>query len=530
MAAWNEGYVSDIVYTRRFHRETTPAWLAAATLLLGHRPPDLTRPFRYADLGCGHGQTAIIVAATYPNAEVWGFDFNPAHVESARELASHAGLTNVRFQETSFAELAAADPSAMPAFDFMVSHGIMSWVSQDNQRHLVRVISQRLRPGGLAYLSYNVATGWGAMPPLRALMRALMLSNADRSDRAVPGVLDYLARLRDAGARFFAANPSMAQRLSEIRRQDPRYVAHEFLNQDWHPLMFADVARMMGDAKCSYIGSATLQENIDAVSLPPDIAQLLVQTPDPVMRETLRDFGTAQEFRRDIYRRGITPMMAAENARVVCDLTVQWTGKIPPDPTDLSAPAGLALAPPEAYAPLLETLMARRRTISDIHRSELLAGCPLAAVLQAITLLMAAGYVHPVVASADASSNAGVTRLNAAIGAANADGAGFTHLAAPVIGSAVAADLLETLVVADRLSGRPIEATALTDRLLGRLAEGGRTVRRDGQDVIDPDTPRKVLRQAVDFVLETRLPVLARLGVVPAANELRLAGDVPLKP
>jgi len=70
MSDWNSGYVTDTVYTNQFYRETTPSWLATAALLLGHRPPDLSRPFRYLDLGCAHGFSAITVAATCPQAEV----------------------------------------------------------------------------------------------------------------------------------------------------------------------------------------------------------------------------------------------------------------------------------------------------------------------------------------------------------------------------------------------------------------------------------------------------------------------------
>src|ERR1700761_1086359 len=99
MPGWDEGYVSDVVYTSHFQRETTPVWLATASLLLGQRPPDLERPFRYADFGCGNGLTACVVAATNPRAEVWGFDFNPAHIDAARELACRARLNNLRFHE-----------------------------------------------------------------------------------------------------------------------------------------------------------------------------------------------------------------------------------------------------------------------------------------------------------------------------------------------------------------------------------------------------------------------------------------------
>ena len=63
MAAWNDGYVHDVAYTAGFYREIAPAWISAAAMLLGHRPPDLSRPFRWAELGCGHGLSANILAA-----------------------------------------------------------------------------------------------------------------------------------------------------------------------------------------------------------------------------------------------------------------------------------------------------------------------------------------------------------------------------------------------------------------------------------------------------------------------------------
>ncbi|MGE0419319.1 MAG: methyltransferase regulatory domain-containing protein, partial [Acetobacteraceae bacterium] len=326
MASWDNGYVTDVVYTTNFYRETTPCWLATAALLLGHRPPDLSRPFRYADLGCAHGFTAMTVAATCPNAEVWGFDFNPAHVESARHLAAEAGLTNVRFEEASFADLAGMTGDDLPDFDFIVSHGVLSWISPENQKTLMNVIGQRLRPGGLAYVSYNVTTGWAGMVPLRALMRQLAAASPDRTDLSVPAMLDFVERMRAAGANFFAAYPALENRLRDIRGQDARYIAHEFLNQDWHPMMFAEVAQAMQDVKCSYIGSATLSENIDAVSVPTQMVQILSETRDQRLRETLRDFGSNQGFRRDIYRRGVSAMPPAEHQGMLLDLVIAWTG------------------------------------------------------------------------------------------------------------------------------------------------------------------------------------------------------------
>ncbi|HEY8290135.1 MAG TPA: class I SAM-dependent methyltransferase, partial [Acetobacteraceae bacterium] len=377
MALWDDGYVSDVDYTRHFYRETTPVWLATAALLLGQRAPDLTRPFRYADLGCAHGFTAVTVAATCPHAEVWGFDFNPSHIESARDLAARAGVTNVRFVETSFADLAAQPHADLPAFDFVVAHGVLSWISPENQHRLTEVIGQRLRPGGLAYLSYNVDTGWSGMAPLRTLMRMLTASGSDRTDQLVPAVLDYVDRLRAAGALFFPANPALESRLKSMREQDARYIAHEYLNQDWHPLMFADVSRAMADAKCAFIGSATLSENIDAVSVPPGVMPLLAEAGNRTMRETLRDFGANQVFRRDIYRRGVQTIPMAEQHARLDELRLAWTGQKAEGDVTIATPLGSLTGRPELYRPLLALMEAGPVSIRDARSRAPYAGRPL---------------------------------------------------------------------------------------------------------------------------------------------------------
>jgi SAM-dependent methyltransferase len=515
MTGWDEGYVTDIVYTRQCYREMTPSWLATTALLLGQRPPDLARPFRYADLGCGHGLTATIVAATCPHAEVWAFDFNPSHVESGRQLAAAAGLTNLHFQEASFADLAALPAGALPEFDFMVSHGVASWISPDNRASLIRIVGQRLRAGGLAYLSYNVATGWAAIMPARMLMLTLLRSGHRRADQAAAAIFDYLDILKDSGARFFAANPMVESRLTETRKQDSRYLAHEFLNADWHPLMFAEMAEAMKAVKCTYIGSATLTENINAISVPAQMMKLVTETTDPILRETLKDFGLAQSFRRDVYRRGTLPLIGTEYLRLLDQVELVWTGRIPEDPIALGSPLGQATGLPEIYRPLMKMIMSENCSVGALRQSDIFAKRPPVDLSQAISLLIASGYVHPALPTAvRTNARAGIDRLNEAICAFSADGGDIPRLAAAAIGSEVAVSPLETLVVWEKLSGRPMEAEGLTDRVLAALTQAGRSIQRDGKPVQDMAQARVLVRESVAMILEHRLPLLARLGAV----------------
>jgi SAM-dependent methyltransferase len=515
MSNWDFGYVTDTVYTNQFYRETTPTWMATAALLLGHRPPDLARPFRYLDLGCAHGFSALTVAATSPQAEVWGFDINPAHVESARLLASRAGLTNVRFEEASFSDVAARAPEAMPEFDFIVTHGVLSWISPENRRELMRVIGQRLRPGGLAYVSYNVTTGWAGMVPLRALMYMLSVASPERTDVGVTGVLDFVDKMKGAGAAFFNAYPALENRLRDMRNHDPRYVAHEYLNRDWHPLMFADVATDMREARCSYIGSATLSENIDAVSVPQGMIPLMADAKDLLLRETLRDFGSGQGFRRDLYRRGLTPLPAAEHQQMLQNLTIAWTGVAAGEQVTISTPLGQLTGRPEIYRPLLAMLEAGPVSVRQAYATDAFSGRSLLELLQAVTLLIAGGFAHPVLPSADAATARGSAgRMNAAIAELNRQGGDLGRLVLPLFGSAMNVDLLETLAMDEIASGRPSDLPSLTNAIAAGLARAGRSVQREGQVVTDPAQAREIITGVLTGILERRVPLMRSLGVV----------------
>jgi SAM-dependent methyltransferase len=515
MAGWDDGYVTDVVYTTNFYREITPAWLATTCLLLGQRPPDLTRPFRYADLGCGHGFTAMVVAATCPHAEVWAFDFNPAHVEWATRLASNAGLSNVHFVEASFAELAARPEAALPAFDFIVSHGVLSWVSAENRRLLMDVIRQRLRPGGLAYLSYNVTTGWTGMLPLRRLMRLLEEANPARTDLTATPILDFIDRMRTAGALFFPANPTIEPRLEDIRKQDPRYIAHEYLNRDWDPLMFADVAEAMADTKCSFIGSATLSENIDALAAPATMVPLLAEMPDQVLHQTVRDFASAQSFRRDVFRRGRSQLPSNEHHAMLDALTIAPMGQTVPDPITFTTPIGMVTGHNEIYRPLFDMLMQGPVSLRQARQAEAFADRPLPELLQAITLMIGGGYAHPVLQGGGTpEARQATAHLNRAIAAANGHGAELHRLAAPLVGSALQVDLLETLMVDDLLAGRPSDMASLTVFVLDALERTGRAIQREGVPVTDPAEKQSMAGDVVQRFLERRVPLLRTLGVL----------------
>jgi Predicted methyltransferase regulatory domain len=321
--------------------------------------------------------------------------------------------------------------------------------------------------------------------------------------------------MKQAGALFFPANPRIEARLEDMRKQDPRYLAHEYLNRDWAPLMFADMAEAMADAKCNYVGSASLSENVDALAAPPGMAPLLAEAPGQVLRETVRDFASAQSFRRDIYRRGLSPLLGHEQSSMLDTLCLAPLTLGMPDPLNFPAPIGTVTGRPEIYRPLFDMLAEGDVTMRQAREAAAYASHPLGELLQAITLMIAGGYAHPMLPeAASAPARAAAMRLNQAIAAENALGAELPRLAAPAIGSALQVDLLETLMLGDLFAGQPADVASLTSSVLAGLERSGRTMQRDGKSVTDPADARGLAGEVVQRFVERRMPVLRRLGVL----------------
>ena len=126
------------------------------------------------ELGCGAGFGAAMLAGCNPRWEVIGIDFNPAHVAAAREFAREAGIGNARFIEADLAAFAKTETGRdLPQVDVITLHGVWSWVGDAVRDGIVRLLADKLRPGGIAYVSYNALPAWqGALGLQRLLLEA----------------------------------------------------------------------------------------------------------------------------------------------------------------------------------------------------------------------------------------------------------------------------------------------------------------------------------------------------------------------
>jgi len=109
---WHEQDPAVFEGTERFFRpgytaSLTTEWVPALSGVADR----LAAGGRVADVGCGHGAAAILLARAYPQAAVHGYDFHDRSVAVARQRAAAAGLAGrIRFET--------ADAASYPAGGF----------------------------------------------------------------------------------------------------------------------------------------------------------------------------------------------------------------------------------------------------------------------------------------------------------------------------------------------------------------------------------------------------------------------------
>jgi SAM-dependent methyltransferase len=298
---WSDGYVTDFDYTWGFFRELAPSWLSWIAGLHGFRVRAPGEPFNYIELGCGNGLSTNALAAAYPEGNFWACDFNPNHIANASELAERAGTRNIHFLEKSFAELESA---GLPDFDFVTFHGVLSWISPENRKQIIQFLRNRLKPGGICYVSYNALPGWSSLEPVRRMMLEYAATIPGDTSTKVRAAVAWLERLRDLNAKPIAENARVQRLVERIVKADPAYVAHEYFNKDWELFYFQDVVREFGAAKLSWAGSGNLVDNEDGLRIPRAGADLLRTIGDPLVREQNRDFLQSPTFRKDLFVKG----------------------------------------------------------------------------------------------------------------------------------------------------------------------------------------------------------------------------------
>ena len=510
MQDWSAGYITEVGYTCGFYPELVPSRLAFACLTKGVAAPGLgAEPIRLLELGCGQGLSANLIAAANPQIDYTAIDFNPAHIAGAQALAKEAGTPNLRFIEASFADI--AQDSGLGEFDVITLHGIYSWVSAENRDHIVSIARGKLKTGGLLYVSYNCYPGWSPVVPIRRVLTDVSeVSPKEPIFGRLSEGLRLFGRLKEINARCITANPGLAERIEHIKKLQRNYAVHEYLNGEWTIFHSPDVAAGMARAKLSYVGSAQVLDHVDAINLTIDQVKFLSEIKDTARREYFRDLIVNQQFRRDIFVKGIQPLGFLSARDKWLDLRLVLSGRAADMPRKVKGVLGEAELQAEVYEPILAKLDGRPKTVRELLANPPVAALGLARVQQAIMILIGAGRCH--IALPDSGEPERIKRtsaLNLAIMRRARESADLAYLASPVTGAGLDVDRFTQLFL---LAGRE-KAPGRVRFVWDLLQMQGQKIVKEGKLLETGEENLAELQERERAFSEKAAPVLAALGI-----------------
>jgi SAM-dependent methyltransferase len=270
-----------------------PAHLAAlATLHLLSAPPADTA--RVLELGCAAGGHIIPLAARFPTARFLGIDLSHRHIaDGARRIAS-LGLTNVTLRQGDLTQLDLRGET----FDYVVCHGVFSWVPEAAREAILRLCGEALAPEGIAAISYNVLPGWH----LRRAIRDLCLRYAgegapyQRAQRA-RAALERMAQSVSDDDPYGLLLRTEAKRLRDV---PAAYIVGEFLSPENSAFTFEDFAHRTARHGLAWLCEGDLSASTRRVLAPSGPPAEPTTPAALIAAEQETDFQTGRLFRRSI--------------------------------------------------------------------------------------------------------------------------------------------------------------------------------------------------------------------------------------
>jgi SAM-dependent methyltransferase len=513
MSDWSEGYVSGIDYTYDYYRELNP--LAAKLALLNAGIAcDGGATGVSCELGFGFGVSTNIHAAATAS-QWWGTDFNPAQAGFARELAQASGA-DVRLFDQSFAEF--CNRSDLPEFDFIGLHGIWSWVSNENRRLIVDFVRRRLRVGGVMYISYNTQPGWSQIVPMRQLMTEhteVMSASGNPIANRIDSAIEFVDALINASPGYAAINPAAASRIKNLKGLNRNYLAHEYFNRDWQPMLYSEFSRWLEPAKVSFACSALYSDHFDTFNLLPAQVEILRRIQDARFQQSARDFVINRQFRKDYWVKGPRPLEAMEQK--VALRAHRFVLVSEPDSIVLKAGGSLVEQelPESIYRPLIELLADRRvRSLGELEAGLEGKGISFGPTLEAVMILAGKGDV----ASAQTEEVVErampiTTRMNRYLIESSATASRVHKLASPVTGGGVHVQLFHQQMLLARLNGHARPEQWAEFLMQNLLAKGAGIVKPEG-GVMSAQESLAALRDEARLFAANHLPGLQALKVV----------------
>ncbi|MFP4032236.1 MAG: methyltransferase regulatory domain-containing protein [Desulfococcaceae bacterium] len=296
-------------YLSRAMPQTHPSRLSTIAWLFGMNPAPLAEA-RVLELGCGDGGNLIPMALGMPGARLVGLDLSASAIQRGRERIEALGLKNLSLRVQDLAD----EPGDVGEYDYVVCHGVFSWVPPEVSERILALIRQCLAPQGVAFVSYNTLPGGHLRNTVNDLMRFHTRDIEDPEIRMgqAMAILDFVAQgaLEGSGA-YRAVVREERERLHRVDSESSlaNHLIHDRLQETVRTPYFHEFMDRCDAHGLDYLGEADFAEMQDQY-LPERIRKVLIKVSAGRIRvrEQMLDFLKGRKFRQTLLCRAGTPL------------------------------------------------------------------------------------------------------------------------------------------------------------------------------------------------------------------------------
>src|SRR5438067_6120624 len=299
-----------VAYPGFVYPQTHPGRLAVIGALFGMNPAPPERS-NVLELGCGDGGNLIPLAYELPESRFFGLDLSPAAVQRGQQLIAHVGLKNVTITTGDILQF----PADAGHFDYIVAHGVYSWVPAEVRQELLAICQAHLAPQGIVYISYNAKPGGYVSNVARDIMRfhTRHFSEPDEQMKQSRALLKFFA---EATADSDPYRRLLSYELEQSNLYGDEVFFHDSLAEINEMFYLADFVEAASEHDLQYLGEAEFSEMQDHI-FPETVRRTLNQLPDRIVREQYLDFLKCRRFRQTLLCRADVQLREQPDFEVV---------------------------------------------------------------------------------------------------------------------------------------------------------------------------------------------------------------------
>ena len=311
----------EIRYPYLAHRHTDPDRLATIARLHGIVSPPVAR-CRVLEVGCAVGGNLASLAMILPSAQFVGFDLSERQIQQGVASIKAAGIGNVALCAFDIMDVG----TSLGTFDYIVAHGVFSWISPDAQEELLALFARCLAPNGVAYVSYTTKPGGREASAIRDAI-IFDLRGIEGPRERLRRARDYLAFLRESIPDGGRHGKRFIEEVALMQSLDDQRLQHDYLGPFHVPVHFEKVVARAGRHGLWYLCDAEPALSADH-ALAPEAERARERAPhDLVLAEQHYDFLGNRRFRSTLLCRRGAPLTRAVDPRLIDEMFVSSRGQ-----------------------------------------------------------------------------------------------------------------------------------------------------------------------------------------------------------